>query len=64
VLHRETRRWFQMAICSGDIALTLGWSPITVLEVSEIDDRLGPFFLSSAIPRDRIVIRGGVIDLL
>ena len=25
-------------IWPGDIALTLGWSPITVLEVSEIDD--------------------------
>jgi hypothetical protein len=50
-------------IWPGDIALTLGWSPITVLEVSEIDDRLDPFFLSSAIPRDRIVIRAGVIDL-
>jgi hypothetical protein len=25
-------------IWPGDIALTLGWSPITVLEVSEIND--------------------------
>jgi hypothetical protein len=25
-------------IWPGDIAVTLGWSPITVLEVSEIDD--------------------------
>lgn len=27
-------------IWPGDIALTLGWSPTTVLEVSQIDDAL------------------------
>ena len=29
-------------IWPGDIALTLGWSSITVLEVSEIDDEFAP----------------------
>ena len=38
-------------IWPGDIALTLGWSPITVLEVSEIDDEFCSHALTYWRPR-------------
>ncbi|MGC1901931.1 MAG: hypothetical protein WA716_24985 [Pseudolabrys sp.] len=44
-------------IWPGDIALTLGWSPITVLEVSEIDDEFCSHALIDKTDGSRVRVR-------
>src|SRR5262245_26442672 len=41
-------------IWPGDIALTLGWSPTTVLEVSQIDDEFSSHALVDKIDGSRV----------